>query len=209
MKSLRIALLAVACACITGTAAAQSAGDWMIRVRALSLTPANTSDAIPSLSVKADAIHVSSKIFPEVDIARFWTKQFATELVLTYPQEHDVTLNGAKIGTFKHLPPTLMAQWWFMPDKDFRPYAGLGANFTLISDVNLNVAGVGKLDLSDSSVGGAAQFGFDYKLADKQFLNVDFKYVMIGADVKTAAGAKVSKVGVNPFLISVGYGWKF
>ncbi|MFN8667054.1 MAG: OmpW family outer membrane protein [Gemmatimonadaceae bacterium] len=180
----------------------------MVRLRALSLTPADKSDAIPSLSVAADAITVSKKIFPEVDVSYFFTKNVAAELVLTYPQQHDVELNGAKIGTFKHLPPSLLVQYHFIPDGVFRPYVGAGANLTLISNVDINVANVGALDLESSSVGVVGQLGADIKVGSKHFLNIDLKKVTIGSDV-TKGGTKVSAVKVDPLLLSVGFGIRF
>lgn len=183
-------------------------GPWMVRVRALSLTPANKSDAIPSLNVAADKITVSDKIFPEIDISYYFAKHFAAELVLTYPQKHDVKLNDAKIGTFSHLPPTLLGQYHFLPTGVVRPYVGAGVNFTLIMKDEINVAGVGPLTLSDASIGAAGQIGADVKVRQGQFLNIDVKKVMIGSDVK-AGGNKVSQVHVDPWLISVGYGMRF
>ncbi|MFN8573763.1 MAG: OmpW family outer membrane protein [Gemmatimonadaceae bacterium] len=183
-------------------------GKWMVRVRALSLTPADKSDAIPSLSVPSDAITVSKKIFPDIDISYFFAKNLAAELVLTYPQQHDVKLSGTKIGTFKHLPPTLLLQYHFIPEGVFRPYVGAGVNLTLISSVALHVTGVGDLDLDKSSVGGAGQAGFDLKVAPGLFLNADVKKVMIGSDV-LVGGSKVSAVKVDPWLISFGIGKRF
>lgn len=191
---------------INASAGAQATeGPWMVRVRALSLTPANKSDAIPSLNVAADQITVSDKVFPEVDFTYFLTKNIAAELVLTYPQQHDVKLNGNKIGTFKHLPPTLLAQYHFIPDGVVRPYVGVGANLTLISDIDIRVPSVGALDLESSSVGAAAQIGADIKLMPGKYLNIDVKKVMIGSDV-TLNGSKVSAVKVDPFLVSIGLG---
>lgn len=183
-------------------------GNWMIRVRALSLTPADKSDAIPSLSVPEDAITVSKKVFPDIDISYFFAKSVAAELVLTYPQQHDVELSGTKIGTFKHLPPTLLLQYHFIPDGVFRPYIGAGVNLTLISSVDLHVSGVGDLDLESSSVGGAGQAGFDLKVAPGLYLNADVKKVMIQSDV-LAGGTKVSAVKVDPWLLSLGIGKRF
>ncbi|MCC7002994.1 MAG: OmpW family protein [Gemmatimonadaceae bacterium] len=210
MRFVRSLVLGGLLASLAAPLAAQSSaeGVWMVRVRALSLTPADKSDAIPSLSVPEDAITVSTKIFPEIDILRFFGTHFAAELVLTYPQEHDVELSDTKIGTFKHLPPTLLAQYHFIPDGTFRPYVGAGVNLTLISDVDINVPGVGALDLEDSSIGYAVQLGADIKLRPKQFLNIDVKKVGIGSDV-LSAGSKVSAVKVDPWLISVGYGFRF
>lgn len=210
MNSRYVVALLGALALATVPAAAQqpAEGKFMVRVRALSLSPADKSDAIPSLSVPADAITVSSKIFPEIDVSYFFTKNIAAELVLTYPQQHDVELSGTKIGTFKHLPPSLLLQYHFLPDGKFRPYVGAGANLTLISDVQLAVPGVGALDLEDSSVGVVGQLGADFKVGPKHFLNIDVKKVTIGSDV-LAGGNKVSAVKVDPFLVSVGFGIRF
>lgn len=209
MRSLRSVCLAVLALGLAAPLAAQSGnGPWMVRIRALSLTPADQSDAIPSLNVPADAITVSSKVFPEIDIVRFFGPHFAAELVLTYPQEHDVELSGTKIGTFKHLPPTLLAQYHLLPEGRVRPYVGAGVNLTLISDVDLNVPGVGALDLEDSSVGWAVQAGADVALQEGFFLNADVKKVAIGSDVLAGSSA-VSAVKVDPWLISVGLGLRF
>ena len=185
-------------------------GKWMVRLRALALRPADRSDAIASLAVPADAITVSSKAFPELDITYFVTRHLAAELVLTYPQSHDVEVAGTRIGRFKQLPPTLLAQYHFLPTARIRPYVGAGINLTLISDVQLAVPGVGALDLDDASVGIAGQVGADLRLAPRWFLNADAKWVQIGSDVKLAAsGTRVSSVGIDPFLLSVGLGYRF
>lgn len=211
MRFLRSSLILGALVTATLPAAAQSAradGPWMIRVRALALIPADKSDAIPSLSVAADAITVSKKVFPEVDISYFFTPKFAAELVLTYPQQHDVELNGTKIGTFYHLPPTLLAQYHFNPTGIFRPYAGAGVNFTLLMKDKIAVPGAGALTLDDFSAGVAGQIGADLQVRPGQYLNVDVKKVMLRTDVK-AGGSKVSEARVDPWLLSVGYGVRF
>ncbi len=209
MRVFRSSLLLAGLLAVSQPLAAQTDdGSWMVRVRALSLTAANKSDAIPSLSVAADKITVSDKIFPEIDISYFFTKRIAAELVLTYPQKHDVELNDTKIGTFYQLPPTLLAQYHFLPTGVIRPYVGAGVNFTLIMKDEIAVTGVGPLTLSDASVGAAGQVGVDVRVRPGQFLNLDVKKVMIGSDVK-AGGNKVSQVHVDPWLISVGYGVRF
>jgi len=180
-------------------------GPWMVRFRAVSLNPANKSDA--ATGIPADAIHVSSKVIPEIDFSYFFSPNLAAELVLTVPQEHDVTLAGTKIGTFKQLPPTLLGQWHFLPGQTVNPYVGLGLNLTLISDVKL---ANGALDLDKTSVGLAAQAGVDFQVAKNCFINVDVKYVQIHSDVKVAAtGAKVTSVKVDPMLYGVGIGYRF
>lgn len=200
MKSLALAL--VAGLALAAPLQAQE-GPWMVRFRAVSLKPADKSDAAPG--IPADAIRVSDKTIPEVDISYFFTPNFAAELVLTVPQEHDVTLAGTKIGTFKQLPPTLLAQWHFRPGQTVRPYVGAGLNLTLISDVKL---ADGALDLESSSLGLAVQAGVDFQVATHCFINLDVKYVQIQSDV-TAGGTRVSTVKVDPMLYGVGVGYRF
>lgn len=201
-KLVSLTLLAAACAAPTLRA---EEGPWMVRLRAVSLQPANKSDA--ATGIPADAIHVSNKIIPEVDFSYFFTPNFAAELILTVPQEHDVTLSGTKIGTFKHLPPTLTAQWHFLPGGTVNPYVGAGLNYTLISDVKL---ANGALDLGKSSTGLAAQAGVDFKVASNCYINLDIKYVQLKTDVKVAAtGAKVTTVKVDPMLYGLGIGYRF
>lgn len=210
MKNLKsLFLLVTASLALTPTLTAQES-PWLVRLRAVHISPADKSDAIPSLSVPDDAITVSSKTIPEVDISYFFTKNLAAELVLTYPQKHDVEVGGTKIGTFKHLPPTLTVQYHFLPEGTVRPYVGAGVNLTLISSVDLAVPGVGALDLESASFGFAAGAGVDFKIGEKLYLNLDGKYVQIGSDVELAAsGTKVSEVKIDPYLIGVGIGYRF
>lgn len=199
-----------------GSAAAQTKeGDWLVRVRAVYIDTANKSDPIPALGVPADAIHVSSELIPELDITYFFTRNLAAELVLTYPQKHEVTVTQSAIGsfqagTFKHIPPTLMLQWHFMPEAQVRPYAGIGVNYTRLSSVKLNVPAPVNLplDLENSSLGLALGAGFDVKLSERLFLNFDVKKVRLRSDV-IAGGATVSQVKLDPWLFGAGLGWRF
>jgi outer membrane protein len=218
---------ALAAGALTAIPAQADEGPFMIRLRAVYLDFAQKSDAFTlntdtagAVNIPADAITINKKTIPDIDLEYFFTKNFSSELVLTYPQSQNVTVNvpglgGVALGTFKHLPPTLTAKWNFIPDGTFRPYVGVGVNLTLISSVNLAVPAVAgvqttaiPLDLSSSSFGIAGQAGFDVKLADHYFFNVDVKYVQLGADVK-AGGATITKVHLDPWLLGAGIGYRF
>lgn len=207
-KSVGLAMVAALAALAGGVQADE--GAWMVRVRAVNLSMADKSEAIPSLGVPADAIAASDKTIPEVDISYFFTPNLAAELILSVPQKHDVTLSGTKIGTFKHLPPTLLGQYHFLPGGMIRPYVGAGVNYTRISSVSLNVPGVGALDLDSSSFGPALQAGVDIEVARNVFLNIDVKKVWISSDVLLkSSGAKVSHVDLDPIAVGVGVGFRF
>lgn len=202
--------LAFIVSALTAGQAQADQGDWLVRIRALDIQPRNQSDPIQALGVAANAITLNDKWAPEIDLSYFLMKNIALELILTYPQRHDVSLNGTKIGTAKHLPPTLTLQYHFSPDGKFRPYLGAGINYTHFSDVNLNVPGVGQLDMGRSSWGGALQAGIDMQIGKNKFINFDIKKIYIGTDVKLAAtGTTISHVQLDPLVLGVGFGWQF
>ncbi|MYM70377.1 outer membrane beta-barrel protein [Pseudoduganella sp. FT55W] len=188
---------------ISGGATAQET-PWQVRVRAVHLDPASKSDPVAGVGA-ADRISVSSKTIPELDVSYFFTKNIAAELVLTYPQKHDVALDGAKIGTVKHLPPTLLVQYHFLPDATVRPYVGAGVNYTTFSgNKMLN----GAASLEHDSIGLALQAGADVALDKNWSLNFDVKKAQIRSDV-LIGGAKVSRVKIDPLMLAVGVGYRF
>lgn len=203
MKKMSLKLM-VAVIGLMGMNAMAQETPWMVRARAVYLDPADKSAPVAGTGA-ADRITVSNKTIPEVDISYFVTPNIAAELILTYPQKHSVYLDGAKIGTFKHLPPTLSLQYHFAPGADIQPYVGAGVNYTRISGVDL-LAGKGGLE--KDSFGLSLQAGVDFKLDKNWSINLDVKKVQIRSDV-TISGAKASDVKVDPLLIGVGVGYKF
>ncbi len=197
-----IALLGLLAATVTTTASAQAAGDWWVRARAVNLDSANKDTTGLDLNV-------NNKVIPEVDISYFFTPNIAAELILTIPQKHTLYAGDAKIGTLKHLPPTLTAQYHFTPGAAIRPYVGAGINLTLFSSVQFEPV-VAALDLSvkKSSVGLALQAGVDYAIDKNWTVNLDVKKVGIKTDVK-AGGNTIGTFKVDPLLVSVGVGLKF
>lgn len=188
--------------CAGNTIAQES--PWQVRVRADYLMPSNKSDAVGGVGA-SDRLHVNAKLMPDIDISYFFTPNWATELVLSYPQTQSVFLDGKKIGGFKHLPPTLTMQYHFLPQNQFSPYLGAGLNYTRISSVDL-LDGAGRLN--KNSWGLAFQAGVDYKLDKHWSLNLDVKKLMIQSDV-FAGGAKISTVKVDPWLVGMGVGYRF
>lgn len=176
---------------------AEQEGPWLVRLRALHMNVDNDTS-------RGVDLELDDKTFPELDVSYFFTPNIAAELILTYPQKHDVDLNGAGIGSIKHLPPTLLLQYHFTPQNRFKPYVGAGLNYTRITSVDLP-SGV---SVDRNSFGFALQAGFDYKLTRHWYLNVDVKYVDIDTDVK-AGGAKLTTLQVDPVLFGVGIGYRF
>jgi len=205
MKKNLLALTAL-CAMTSGAAFAQQAveGSWMVRARAVHLDSANKDSTGLGLSV-------NDKTIPEVDISYFFTPNLAAELILTYPQKHKLrAAESGQIGTLKHLPPTLLAQYHFTGLSGFKPYVGAGINFTHFSSVRFAPAVQSALNpsIDKTSFGGALQVGVDIPVASGIYLNFDVKKVFIKTDV-FSAGNKAGTFKVNPVLLGVGVGMRF
>ncbi len=212
-KILGLAALALAVAAPAVQAQVKDPGPWQVRLRATHLDSANGNSAqlkTTLASLGSAEASIDDKWLPELDISYFISPNFAVELILTYPQKQELSLtNLGVIGTFRHLPPTLTAQYHFTGMGGFRPYVGAGLNYTNISDVKWgSTAQSLGLNLKRSSYGLAAQIGADFPMAGGWLLNVDVKKVQIKTDV-TSKGSKIGEFKVDPLLVSVGFGLRF
>jgi outer membrane protein len=198
MKKIVVAALLAAGAVGGALAQAGGQGTWLVRARAVNLDMSNKDSTGLGLTV-------NNKTIPEVDITYFFTPNIAAELILTVPQKQKVYSNGALIGTFKHLPPTLLAQYHFTGLQGYKPYVGAGINYTDISKVDL-LGGAATLD--NDSWGGALQAGVDIPLDKNWSINLDVKKVYIKSRVY-AGGVNAGTLKLDPVLAGVGIGYRF
>jgi outer membrane protein len=194
LKFVAAAVLAVVASQVVGAA---ESGSLLVRARAVYLAPGN-EDSTPL------ALNINSKTIPEVDFSYFFTKNLAAELILTYPQKHDIKAGNTKIGSVKHLPPTLTLQYHFTQDSVVTPYIGAGINYTRFSSVDLPAG----FTIKKNSFGYALQVGMDIALSKKTVLNIDVKKVKIKTDV-SANGTKVGTLNIDPLLFGIGVGYRF
>lgn len=199
-KMLALAALSIAVAAPVAQAQTKDTGNWLVRARAVHLDSANKDSTGLGLTI-------NNKTLPEVDFTYFYTPNIAVELILTIPQKQTVnsTVVGGDIGTFKHLPPTLTAQYHFTGLGGFRPYVGAGLNYTNITAVRILDGAVG---LKHNSFGLAFQVGVDVPLQDGWVLNLDVKKVNIATNVYLS-GADKGKFKVDPTLVGFGIGKRF
>lgn len=186
----------LALALIAALPASAFADNWMMRVRAIDIAPDVKSSSLPG-------VDVSDEWVPEVDFTYFVTPNIGVELILATAR-HEVTLNGVSLGKLNHLPPTLLLQYHFNPTSKIKPYVGAGLNYTRFYNVDLP-----GFDVDRNSVGGALQAGVDIAVTKNGYINLDVKKIWIDTTVKTAAGATVTNLDINPVVWGIGYGFRF
>jgi outer membrane protein len=209
LKSLVAAMAAVASlAPIAAQAQSSNENPWMVRVRAVDLLWQNGQTG----GVTTNNIKAQNQWIPEVDVSYFFTKNIAAELVLTWPQQVNVTAGAgnANVGKITALPPSLLAQYHFTDLGAFKPYVGAGVNYTIFGNrQNFYGAGAG-LQVEPSSFGVVGQIGADYMLDKNWGLNLDVKYATIATNVQqVAGGANIGKLTLNPWMPAVGVTYKF
>jgi len=206
------------------------AGDIVVRLRATHVAPdessslgattnaniagslANTLYGSPTAELRVD-----SNTIPEIDFSYYFTKNIAAELILALGTRHDVSITpgtgreGKNLGSVNLLPPTLTGQWHFNPDQTFDPYVGAGVSYVRAMDNGLQGA-VLPIRVSRNSFGPAIQAGFDYNLPGRWLINVDVKKIWFDTKVEANVGGtwtKIDQLGVDPWVVSVGFGKKF
>ena len=194
---------------------AESQSPWQLRVRALGVLPASSGSTVnvlntPSLSSPNSGLSIGNSIVPELDVSYFFTRNVSAELVLGVTP-HNVkgagSLAGARIGSAWLLPPTLMLQYHFTDLGPFKPYVGVGVNYTVFFNEKAK-GGFTDFDLKDS-FGVALQAGFDYMLDEHWGLNFDVKKIFLEPKVKVNNGLVSGKVKIDPWLIGAGVGIRF
>lgn len=194
-------------------ASAYDKGDILVKFGAASVSPESSSDEIsPDLSVSAD-----DEVQLGISGTYMVSDKLGLELLAATPFSHELTFKGtsAKVGSIKHLPPTLSAQYYFMGSKSkFKPYVGAGVNYTVFFDEEVGSAvsdAYSDLDLDDS-VGLSAQVGFDYQLNNKWMLNASVMYIDIDTTA-TLSGDDIEDLEVDydldPMVYRLNVGFTF
>ncbi|MBY6094555.1 outer membrane protein OmpW [Ferrimonas balearica] len=204
-KLLSLAILTA----LSAPAFSHEAGDFIVRVGAATVAPNESSQDVAGLGEFA----VDDNTQLGLNFTYMVTNNFGVELLAATPFSHEVTLPEADINNLakvKHLPPTLMAQYYF-GSGNLRPYIGAGVNMTVFFDekfTNDLDGALSDLDV-DTSFGLAGQVGIDYKFNDNWLVNASVWYIDIGTDVNFKLGDDpVSiKTDIDPwvYMLSVGY----
>lgn len=204
---------------ISSSTQAVEKGDWLIRVGPALVEPNDRSgdvDGIPNSGVRVD-----NKLTLGYQIAYMFTDNIGLELLGITPSNHNLSGEGAiasvgGLGNVDVFPPTLSLQYHFNNSTPFKPYIGVGINYTTFSEEDtsaaLDAALGGSTDLEiDDSVGFSAQVGVDYFVSESIFLNTSLWYIDIDEDAELTTGNVTREVDIDidPWVIFIGIGKKF
>lgn len=234
-RTLLVASVAVAAATGIGLSTAAQAleqGDWFGRIGASHVAPNDNTGAVttPLGAVAGTELEIDDDTGLSFTLGYMLTPNVGIELLAALPFEHDIgpnatlagTTGSGTIGSTKHLPPTLSAQYYFRPKTSVRPYVGVGVNYTRFFDEQVSgglaSAGYGDLELEDSW-GLGAQVGVDVDIAQNWFLNFDVRYLNIETEATVrerspgsgALGAEltVDDIEINPWVYTISVGTTF
>lgn len=211
MKKLTVALL-LASSSVSGLAYAHDAGEFFLRAGTATVRPIEGSDNVLGLG----SFKVDNDTQMGLTFTYMATDNIGVELLAATPYRHHVGLNSVgDLATVRQLPPTLMAQYYFMDAKSkVRPYVGAGINYTNFFDAGFNRTGkdLGLTDLSvKNSWGAAGQVGLDYMVDENWLLNMSVWYMDIDTEVKFKAGGVEKNIDtrIDPWVFMFSAGYRF
>jgi outer membrane protein len=204
-------------------AQAYEAGDLLVRVGPTMVNPGDKSGEV----LGNDGVEADDNTQLGLTLSYMLSDSLAVELLAATPFDHDVTGNGdlagTPIGSLKHLPPTVSILYYPMAsDSAFQPYLGVGLNYTLFFDTDMNadtaavldgLLGTGSINLDvDDSVGLAFKVGADYSINENWGLSAGIYYI----DIDTTAILETENLGnievdveVDPMVYMLGVNYKF
>lgn len=224
MKPMPVCLTVLAALLAARGAAAIEQGDWLVRARVAAVVPQDDSGAVSvgGAAIAGSGVSVDNGYTLDIDFTYMFTDNIGAELLLDITSEHEVSSSGTlaavapgSLISARALPPSLIAQYHFMPRERFKPYLGVGINYTKFVNVKPTSNGRTTLGLSgvdmDSSWGYVLQAGADYRINERWYLNADLKYIDMSttATASSLLGPVRVDVDVDPLVIGVGVGYRF
>lgn len=186
------------------------AGVKMINVRLTDVDP-EAGDPITTLAGAATGLsaEVEYDVMPTIGLTYFFTDNIAAEVIAGTTQ-HQVKAKGPGVEVDVHktwvLPPVVSLQYHFAPAGKVSPYVGAGVNYMIFysgedqNGFNLDI---------DDGFGTALQAGVDIATTGPWSANLDVKKVFFETNATDQTSGLKTKVKLDPWVISAGFGYKF
>jgi outer membrane protein len=223
MKKIGVVSVALTTLFASQTTVAFEKGDILVRAGLATVSPNESSSNIIVGSDLGVNVGVDNNTQLGLNFAYFFTDNMNIEVLAATPFKHDVNFGvadplgtGNQLAEVTHLPPTVSVNYYFNTgDSNFKPYAGVGVNYTLFFDevfTSQNSA-VGLQDLSlDNSFGLAAQLGVDYLVDENWFVNGSVRYIDIDTEASfklNGAEGRIDSIVIDPWVYTIALGYRF
>lgn len=199
-KTFKLASIALSLAACAVPAMAYDSGDIIARIGAHHINPKSDNGA---------GVEVDDALGLTGSVVYFFTPTFAVDLLLAAPFEHDIALEGGPtVGSTQHLPPTVSLTWYPALGRIWRPFVGVGLNYTTFfsEDTTGPLAGA---DLKlDDSFGVAFVAGLQVDVSERWGVTLDARYMDIESDA-TVDGAELGTVEIDPIALGASVSYRF
>ena len=154
-------------------------------------------------------LDIGSSTRPTIAFEYFVRDNLGLEVLAALPFQHDISIDGlGRVGSTRHLPPTVSLQYHFNSEGKVSPLLGVGLNYTtFFSEETRGPLAGSKLELDDS-FGLALHAGLDFKVGEKGAIRVDVRWMDIDSDV-TLDGAKLGTAEIDPLVYGAAYVLRF
>lgn len=185
---------------------AQSKGDVTLAVGAHQVAPKSDNGSLAGGALQVD---VGNSARPTLMLEYFVADNLGIEAIAAWPFSHDISVDGlGKVGTTKHLPPTISLQYHFNGQGKVSPFVGAGVNYTKFFSEKTSGALAGA-DLSlSASWGLAAHAGIDFKVSERSAVRIDARWIDIDTDV-SVDDTKLGSVAIDPLVYGAAWVLKF
>ena len=232
-KKIVISAIAVAAASLSQESMALQAGDNIIYVGGAFLFPSSSISSLNSTGPAGPLFNattagttatVQNASTPIVSGFHMFTDNIAAELTIGVPVKMKVNMSipnagisGIEAADANASFPSLVVKYVFnTPADTFRPYIGLGVNYTYFNSISISnnplVQGLaGTSQNLSSSVNPVFNVGGIYNLTDRWSLNFGISYVPMTTNV-TFVGTGTTTTGkltINPTDVTLKLGYKF
>lgn len=199
-------VLALALAAAALPAFAQSKGDLTVGIGAHNVDPKSDNGALANGTLPLD---IGSDARPTITGEYFVRDGLGIEMLAALPFQHDISIKGVgKVGSTRHLPPTVSLQYHFNNGGTVSPFAGIGLNYTTFFKERTTGALAGTRLSLDDSWGAAVHAGVDFKVGARGAIRVDARWIDIDTTVKVN-GTDLGKAHIDPLAYGAAYIVKF
>jgi len=217
-----------------GLLATSAQADISVNVGAISVMPNDSSsnlnvvETVAGLPAGSTGVRVNNNTQVGLTFDYKLDKNWGVQLIAATPFTHKMTgdgaIDGLNIGKTKHLPPTLLGQYYFdLSNSNIQPFVGLGVNYTNFFNTEADqqlaatLVALGAAGANDpitiklkNSWGLAVQAGMNITLSD----NLGIHFMLSKIDIDTTAHVRVNgntvqsvDVNIDPLVAMIGLRW--